>query len=481
MRTRPFLLALTLLAAVPVTARGQNLPKFPGRGDDNFNFGPTGASGMPLEKSEAEAAGLGKFLGLRVEKVAPGTAAHGHLQPGDVIFLAGGKPFPQRQDAVLAFSRAVEDAEAARSPVLKVKVMRGGRPTDVSFKVAPLGRHSRTCPAKCEKCATVLHRALVALKGMQAGDGSFPTKMGNLNGKVVVTTLSGLAFVASGSTPGKGPFGPEVNKAVAYLLRHAGKEMKFGNMGGKGNWSQLNWNVGYAPLLLAEAYQATGDQRVLAKIDELAKAICRNQEASGGWAHGPGGPNALNYLELEIVSNYCMASLGIARQLGLEVPQEVIDRSVRWIEQTGAGDGGVGYSPRPGQKGFGDAGRTAGAMLAFDACGLSHHPFRPKMAAYFKRNGDKLISGHVSPCMHMLAGALASAKLGDAAWRKYWSVYRDVIMSARCADGSFSARPTRETQALHNNSDRGMGKAWITAHFALILAAKKSKLAYWGK
>lgn len=481
MTARMLFATFALFALAAPAARAQGAPQRPGQGEDFFNLGPIGAAGTPLTDDEAEAAGLGKMGCIRVETVEEGGHAHGRLRAGDVVFVAGGRPFGKREDPVLAFSRAVEDAEAARTPVLKLKVMRDGRPADVELPLEALGPHSRTCPHNCKKCAIVLHRALEALKKLQSGDGSLPTGTGGMNGKIVVTTLSGLAFIASGSGPGRGPYGSEVNKAVAFLMRNAGKETKFGTSGSGGNWSQVNWNVGYAPILLAEACKATGNREILAKIEDLSKAICANQEPSGGWAHGPGGPNALGYVELEIVSNYSLASLGFAKRLGIEVDEETISRAVEWIQATGGGDGGVGYSTRPGQQGHGDAGRTAGAMLAFDALGLERHPFRAKMASYYKRNCDQLIGGHVSPCMHMLAGAFASAKLGSSAWREYWSTYRDVVMSARCPDGTFSARPTRETQTLHSNSDRNMGKAWVTAHFALILAAKESRLEFWGK
>jgi hypothetical protein len=42
------------------------------------------------------------------------------------------------------------------------------------------------------------------------------------------------------------------------------------------------------------------------RLFEVAKKLEANQEASGGWAHGPGGPNALGYLELEIVGNWSL-------------------------------------------------------------------------------------------------------------------------------------------------------------------------------
>ncbi len=461
---------------------GQGMPKMPGRGDDFFNLGPTGAAGTPLDAKQAEEAGAGRAPAIRVDRVDEKTPAAGHLRKGDVILTAGGRPFPKREDPVHLFSRAVEAAEASRTGILKLTVLRGGRPQKVAFKMRRTGPHSRTCPSRCKKCKAAAMAGLKYLADHQSGDGSFECFTGGINGKVAVTTVAGLAFLASGSVPGQGPFGKPIEKAVGYVMRNAGKESVFkSRMTGKGNMSQVNWNVGYAPWLLAEAYKTTGNPALLEKIKELCAAIVKNQETSGGWGHGPGGPNALNYVELEIVSNFCLTSLGAAQRLGVEVPKEPVDRAIEWIVATSAGDGGVGYSTRPGQQGFGDAGRTAGAIIAFHTLKLDRHPFFGKMKSYFRRNMDKLIGGHVSPCMHLLSGAMAAKMEGRQTWKAYMNTFRDEFMAARCPDGSFSARPTKESQQLHHNTDRGLGPAWITAHYTLVLLWNDSKLRIIGK
>ena len=58
-----------------------------------------------------------------------------------------------------------------------------------------------------------------------------------------------------------------------------------------------------------------------------------------------------SYLELEIVGNYALLGLSAAKKLGLEVDAQKVTKAFAWIEDTASGDGGVGYSPRPGQKG----------------------------------------------------------------------------------------------------------------------------------
>ncbi len=485
MKQAPEALAgLLFLVLAGNVAAAQAKPAMPGQGDDFFNLGPTGATGTPLKPKESEALGIPKgSVGIRVEKAAPGSPCAGRLEAGDIIVAAAGRGFPAKDDPMLCLSRAIEAAEAAKVPVLKLSLLRSGKPAAAAVELPALGAHSRTCPASCPKCRAVIDAGLAYLAKAQESDGSFPCATGGINGKIAVTTIAGLAFMAADEKPAEGRYAAVVKRAIAYVMRNAGTESRLwdGQAQKGANWSQLNWNLGYAPWLLAEAWKATGEEAAKAKVAELARKIVETQEKSGGWAHGPGGPNALDYLELEIVSNFCLASLGFARRIGVEVPQEPIDRGVAYIVATGAGDGGVGYSTRAGQQGFGDPGRTAGAIVAFQALGLARHGFFGKMTGYYRRTLPRLIGGHVSPCMHLLSGAIA-AELGENRTSKaFRDEFRDEIMAARVHDGSFNARPTTETQQLHHNTDRGVGPAWTTAHFTLILLVPESRLALVGK
>src|SRR5262249_26232953 len=57
---------------------------------------------------------------------------------------------------------------------------------------------------------------LAWLARSQNADGSFGT--GTYRGNIAVTGVAGLAFMASGSTPGRGPYGGPIDKAVAYVM-----------------------------------------------------------------------------------------------------------------------------------------------------------------------------------------------------------------------------------------------------------------------
>ncbi len=50
----------------------------------------------------------------------------------------------------------------------------------------------------------------------QKPDGSFGE--GTYRGNIAVTSLSGLALMSSGSSPGRGPYGREIERALAYVM-----------------------------------------------------------------------------------------------------------------------------------------------------------------------------------------------------------------------------------------------------------------------
>lgn len=456
----PGAIALVLTAALPALAQGRFGQK---QEADLANFGVIGARG------DAQ----GTTLRVR-EVLAGGGAKQAGLSPGDEIVGAMGKRFAK--DGLLELYRAIEAAEGAkkRQPLV-LTVLRAGSETELKVPVARLGSCSKSCPNKCKRCDKVVKAALSFLAKTQAGNGCFPTDLGGKTGLVVVTSLGGLAFMSAGIPPKPGT---PAGRAVDYVLKNANTPDSggFGGGGGRGNWNQENWGHAYALCFLAEVAYKTRRKDVKAKVKELANKLLSTIEASGGWAHGPGGPNALGYLELEIVSNYALLGLGAARRLGIELDEAKLAKAMAWIESTASADGGVGYSHRSGQKGFGDPGRTAGALVAYVALGQKKRPFFKKMAGYYANHVGGLPEGHVSPAMHILAGAMAAHVLGKKARKVFRGNYQTLLLGQRRPDGSFGSMPTKESKQMSNNTDLTVGPRWTTASYVLALTLGRKKI-----
>ena len=447
-------------------------PKPPNQGQagDWYNLGPIGGK-AGLERSP----GLGAKSGLSVKSVyqgAPGELAG--LRPGDIIV---GAPKSFGGNAYHELAKAIEAAETqkkAKKALVKLTVLRDGKQTRLEVKLPHYGADAKKFPAGKMR-DKIIDQATAWLAKQQQSNGAWRCKLSAKNGRVVMTSLCGLALMASGSTAARGKYATNVKKAAASVAANVGKKSGLGASQGAGNWNQNNWGLGYGGIFLSEVQKASPQPGLKDKLIWIRDQILANQEKSGGWAHGPGGPNALNYLELEIVSNCCIAALGGIKANGIEVDDAKLQKALDYVQKCSRG-GGVGYSTRRGQVGQGDVGRTGGAVVAFGACGRADHPYYKSMVGFMKANLRKIAGGHVSPTMHHLSAAAGCYREGKSTWAAYWKAQRQECTMLRNPDGTFDARPTSESQQMGRNTDQSLGLVWSTSHWIIILCLEKDRL-----
>ncbi|MCC6466013.1 MAG: PDZ domain-containing protein [Planctomycetes bacterium] len=472
------LAAVSLLALFVQPVNSQRRPGLPnqpgqpgGSEGDWFNLGPMGG------KATMESAG-GK-TGLTVRKVFEGgPAAAAGLKEGDFIL---GAPKDFVKDAYHELGAAIEAAECAKKDkeaIVELTLGRGGQTRTLKVQVRAFGPEAKKFPGGKMR-DTIVDESLKWLASQQQGDGGWECHLSGENGRTVMTSLCGLAFLAAGHTAGSGEYKTNVKKAADFVVANVGQEGAFGNMGGGANWNQTNWGLGYGGIFLAEVQSASAVPGVKEKLEWICDRIQANMEATGGFAHGPGGPNALNYLELEIVSNYCVAALGGIQANGIKVDKSRIERALAYIQACGGGKGGVGYSTREGQIGWGDPGRTGGAIMAFGAVGRDNHEYYKSMVAFLGGNLHDIIDGHVSPTMHHLSAAAACRREGGKLWDSYWEAQRHECTMLRNPDSTFTGRPTKESQTMGRNNDMDLGPVWNTAHWTIILCLEKDNLPVW--
>jgi hypothetical protein len=282
--------------------------------------------------------------------------------------------------------------------------------------------------------------------------------------------VAGLSWLATGSDLSKGPYAPNIKRAFDFVAGNVAVPGMSGPPGGA-NWDQTNWGWVHAAIFLGELYVRSPDDEVRALLVRAGEEISKRQEKSGGWAHGPGGPNGLGYVELNIVSGLAIEGLGMATRAGYEVPKDVLDRARAYLEASSGGDGGVGYSTNPGQAGQGNIGRTGCAWIGCVTLGLRKDPFAVKMEKYVRSHAGEVFGGHASLMQHYLFGGVAAHAIGADAAKVYWATCERDLLLARAPDGSFQPRPWHESIAMQSNSDVSFGDVWTTAAWTLVLAA----------
>ncbi|MHC4663187.1 MAG: DUF6288 domain-containing protein [Planctomycetota bacterium] len=348
----------------------------------------------------------------------------------------------------------------------------GGNKVIVVGKGGSSFKGGKGSPCKPEKAKKVLAKSLAYLAKEQAKAGFWSTKMCHVNGQVVTTSLCALAMMAAGSTPAKGPYCVNVNRAVEFVMNTITKKTPLDGRRNGANWNQENWRLGFGGVFLAEAYASHKDPRIKAKLQEVVQRLEANQEASGGWAHGPGGPNSLGYLELEIMSNWAVAAIGMAKQLGCKVDSEKLKKALDYVNQCTSGMGATAYSTRANQRGTGCPGRTGGAILGFAMCRYNS-PKLDKMAKYLGKTMEQIPEGHASPALHVVGGGLGAIQVSKGLWDKYVTTLYPKILELAQDDGSFRHITNKE-----GDSDAKLGPCYTTGAFAFMLAVDLGRLSF---
>lgn len=272
-----------------------------------------------------------------------------------------------------------------------------------------------------------IDHGLEFLKGQQNDDGSFGS--GGYARNVAVCGLAGLAFMSSGSTPGRGPFGVQISKCVDFILANA-HEGGFINVASISNHGPM-YGHGFATLFLAEVYGMSQRTAVREKLAKAVELIIASQNSEGGWRYQPQRHDA----DISVTICQVMA-LRAARNAGLFVPHETIDRCVEYVKRSQNADGGFMYMNNGGESAFP---RSAAGVVALFSAGIYEGPeiekglkylmeFLPRGSAFNREN--HYFYGHYYAVQAMWHA-------GGEYWLKWYPAIRDELIARGRGDGSW--------------------------------------------
>ena len=283
-------------------------------------------------------------------------------------------------------------------------------------------------------------KGLAWLAAKQAKDGSFTA--GGGGGHAGITGLAGLAFMQAGNLPGRGKYGENVSRCVDYVLSSC-KES--GLISSEAVGGGPMYGHGFAALFLGEVYGMTGDERVKEKLQKAIRLIERSQNAEGGWRYMPVPYDA----DISVTICQVMA-LRAARDAGIKVDKDVIDKSIKYVRSCQNADGGFSYMARMAGGGGGQSGfaRSAAGVSSLYYAGIFEGDelskglkyimrFMPKGAkANEEQTEGHYYYGHYYACQAMfLAG-------GDY-WAKWYPAIRDQLI-ARQQNGSWTGDQSQD-------------------------------------
>jgi hypothetical protein len=191
-------------------------------------------------------------------------------------------------------------------------------------------------PPGSARVERALERGLAFLAAQQARqqDGSFPRAGGQHYVPVPLAALGSLAWMASGSSPDRGPYGREVSLAIDYLLARAeltpGSPRR-GYLASEGDPMSRMHGHGFATLALCEAFavspKTARGQRLGIVLEAAVDLISRSQGLEGGWMYEP----TVQVQHENSVTVCLVQALRGARNSGLRVDPDVIARAVDYV------------------------------------------------------------------------------------------------------------------------------------------------------
>lgn len=299
------------------------------------------------------------------------------------------------------------------------------------------------------KTDKAINRGLKWLANEQATNGSFGS-VGSYRENVGITAIAGIAFLASGSTPDRGPYGREIAAVMDFLLSRARTDGFITSDKASQSHGPM-YGHGFATLFLAEIYGTTERDDLRPKLSRAVQLIVTSQNRDGGWRYSPKSRDA------DMSVTVCqMMALRAARNAGFAVPRDTVDKCVLYLRKCQNDDGGFRYQlesdreslfPRSAAAivGFYSAGKYDGTELE---SGLGYlNRFRPGQG---RENRNNYFYGHYY-------AAQAAWQAGGDHWFKWYPAIRDDLSAKQEPDGSW-----RDTTPV-------VGSAYATAMACIVL------------
>ena len=262
----------------------------------------------------------------------------------------------------------------------------------------------------------------------QNADGSFGR--GRVSGNAGIVSLCALALMADGSAPGRGKHGQAVQRALDYVLQHITESGLVTNEGSNGPM----YGHGFATLFLGEVYGMSGDDtRVRDALSRAVRLIENSQNEEGGWRYNPVPDDA----DVSVTICQVMA-LRSARNAGIKVPKQVIDRAVRYVRECQNPDGGFRYMRTTGTSGWP---RSAAGVATLYYAGQYDDDSIPRGLGYVRRTALPDGAGPMVQAYYFYGHYYAAQAMylaGGDWWKEWWPRIRSELIQHQNADGSWS-------------------------------------------
>ena len=276
---------------------------------------------------------------------------------------------------------------------------------------------------------------LAALARTQKADGSFGEPQ--LGRTVAITSIACLALMADGNAPDRGPYGEQVKKGLEYVLQNCTES----GLVAAPMANTPMYGHGFATLFLGEVYGMTGgdgsplDTKVYEALKTAVRLIESTQNEEGGWRYNPFPFDA----DVSVTICQIMA-LRSARNAGLEVNKDVVDKAVEYVRSCQNPDGGFRYQSIMGASAWP---RTAAGVASLYYAGIYEDRAidggLKYLRSYAMPGRENSQPAHYFYGHYYAVQAMFLA--GGAPWEEWWPRIRDELIKAQRPDGLWSESP----------------------------------------
>jgi hypothetical protein len=331
-----------------------------------------------------------------------------------------------RTDRQRRIARLTSGAVAARLLSVVLAVFAGDSTTQAQ---SALPRRAETSGVRFMTPQTLerINRGLKWLAARQNADGAFGVGRG-YGRNVGVVSLAGMAWLSSGSTPGRGPYGEQIQRATDYVLA-ASRSSGFITVA-EGQSHGPMYGHGFATLFLAEVYGMSPRPEIRERLEKAVRLIVSSQNREGGWRYDPSPKEA----DISVTVCQIMA-LRAARNCGLFVPRETVDRCIDYVRDCQNDDGGFKYQlVRRSSSQFA---RSAAGVVALYSAGVYEGDEISRGLSYLQaRRPTGFIDPHYYYGHYYAVQAMYQA--GGEHWENWYPRVRDQLLGDQLRDGSWT-------------------------------------------
>jgi len=194
----------------------------------------------------------------------------------------------------------------------------------------------------------VVEKGLEWMAKQQNRDGHWEAVGGQY--PVTMTAISAMGFLMEGSTIREGKYADRIRRAVDWLMVRSQPNGLIGNPNHPGEAGRYMYGHGFALMFLSSVYGEEEDSDRRKKMEDiLTRAVQFSGKAQtnrGGWGYVSAADGG-NFDEGSVTITQLQA-LRAARNAGIVVPKETIDKTHDYLKKCTTAKGGMIYSLQSG-------------------------------------------------------------------------------------------------------------------------------------